>query len=101
MYKKNRTYRKRNKSSRSRKNKITRRYKKQMRGGINLEIKNKTQLKESWDNTKIKSWLAYDGHSTQQKYFREGYEYGNLEEQMQYYLKNINNKGAYIRAEIE
>ena len=53
---KTRRYRKRNnKSRRTRKNKTTRRYKKQMKGGNGL-ITNEEQLKKSWENRANVFW---------------------------------------------
>jgi hypothetical protein len=58
---KSRRYRKiNNKSRRTRKNKTTRRYKKQMKGGNGL-IKNEEELQKSWENKSVKSWVVNDG----------------------------------------
>jgi hypothetical protein len=60
---KTRRYRKRNnKSCRTRKNKTTRRYKKQMKGGNGL-ITSEEELKNSWENKSVKSWVVNDGSS--------------------------------------
>ena len=67
---KTRRYRKRNNKSRvTRKNKTTRRYKKQMKGGNGL-IKNEEELKKSWDDETVKSWVVNDGVGTMTSIFR-------------------------------
>ena len=58
---KSRRYRKRNnKSRRTRKNKTSRRYKKQMKGG-NGSITNEEELKKSWENKSVNYWVVSDG----------------------------------------
>jgi len=98
---KTRKYCKRNNKSRiTRKNKTTRRYKKQMKGG-DVSINNEKELKKSWDKKEketgrflIQSWLAKDGKGNEQKYFREGMTYEDLKDKLQYYFKNMNEQGG-------
>ena len=68
---KTRRFRKRNnKSRRTRKNKTTRRYKKQMKGGNGL-IKNEDDLQKSWNNERVQSWTVNDGEGSWTTIFKE------------------------------
>ena len=100
---KSRRFRKRNnKSRRTRKNKTTRRYK--MKGGNNL-IKNEEDLRKSWNNKSVQSWLVNDGVGHMTSIFREDaatneiMPYEKFKEKINYYLKQVKNgqKDAYIR----
>lgn len=65
---KTRRFRKRNNKSRvTRKNKN--KNKKQMKGGNGL-IKNEGELKKSWDDETVKSWVVNDGVGTMTSIFR-------------------------------
>jgi hypothetical protein len=105
---KSRRYRKRNnKSRRTRKNKTTRRYKKQMKGG-NGSIYNEEELKASYNDTSIKFWVVDDGVGDRRFIYKTNEEgkvmpYGkdddNLSTQppsfkgkINYYLKQVVNK---------
>jgi hypothetical protein len=101
---KTRRYRKRNNRSRiTRKNKTTRRYKKQMKGGG--LIKNETELKNSWDNKAVISWTVNDGVGQMTNIFRENAATGNImpyeefKTKIDHYLKQVikEQKGAYIK----
>jgi len=99
---KSRRYHKKNKSHRSRKNKITRRYKKQKGRGsslANLAIENENDLAKQWINPMIGIWEADDGMGTRERFFREGTTYDKLKKYLNYYLKKIENgtEGAWIR----
>jgi hypothetical protein len=102
---KTRRYRKRNnKSRRTRKNKTTRRYKKQMKGG-NVSITSEEELKKSWENTNVKSWVVNDGAGTMMKIFREDaatskkMPYEKFKEKINYYLEQVvkGQNEAYIK----
>ena len=105
---KTRRFRKRNnKSRRTRKNKITRRYKKQMRGGNGL-IKNEEELKKSWDNKKNKNiqfWEVDDGVGDRRHIYSEDaatgedLTYEQFKEKINYYLKQVikGQEGAFIK----
>ena len=104
---KNRRYHKRNNRSRiTRKNKTTRRYKKQMKGGGS--IKNEIELKNSWDNKAVKSWTVNDGVGQMTNIFRENAATGKImpyEEfkgKINYYLNQVTKgqKGAYIEEKL-
>ena len=97
---KSRRYRKRNKLSRTRKNKITRRYKKQMKGG-NSRITSEKELKESWENKKdVQNWLVNDGVGTMTTIYREDAATGEImpyekfKEKIDYYLNQVINGQA-------
>jgi len=98
---KTRRYRKRNnKSRRTRRNKTTLRYKKQMKGGNGL-IKKEEELQKSWDKKEketdrflIQSWLAKDGMGTEQRYFRQDMTYEDLKDKLKYYFENMNEEGS-------
>jgi hypothetical protein len=88
---KTRRYRKRNnKSCRTRKNKTTRRYKKQMKGGNGL-IKNEEELKKSWENRARVGDRRY--------IYSEDLTYDQFKEKINYYLKQVEKgqKDAYIK----
>lgn len=102
---KSRRFRKRNNKSRiTRKNKTTRRYKKQMKGGNGL-IKNEEELKKSWDNKSVQSWLVNDGVGQMTSIFREDaatnkiMPYKNFKGKINYYLEQVKKgqKDAYIK----
>lgn len=110
---KSRRFRKRNNKSRiTRKNKTTRIYKKQMKGGNGL-IKNEEELKKSWDNEKVQYWEVHDGVGSSTKIYREDVNgvimpYGTKDDKVimstfrgkiNYYLKQVENgqKDAYIK----
>lgn len=110
---KTRRYRKRNnKSRRTRKNKTTRRYKKQMKGGNGL-IKNEEELQKSYNNSNIQFWEVDDGVGDKRYIYKTDEEgkvmpYGTKDDnvnmstfrgKINYYLKNVvdNVKGAYIK----
>ena len=102
---KTRRYRKRNnKSRRTRKNKTTRRYKKQMKGGNGL-ITSEEELKKSWDNESVKSWVVNDGVGQMTNIFREDaatneiMPYEEFKGKINYYLTQVVNKqkDAYIK----
>jgi len=68
---KSRRYRKRNNKSRgTRKNKITRRYKKQMKGG-NDSIKSEDELKKSWNSKADIFYEVNDGVGDRRYIYRE------------------------------
>ena len=96
---KTRRYRKRNnKSRRTRKNKTTRRYKKQMKGGNGL-ITNEEQLKKSWENRANVFWDVNDGMSGSTKIYSEDLTYEKFKEKINYYLEQVEKgqKDAYIK----
>ena len=110
---KSRRYRKRNNNScRTRKNKTTRRYKKQMKGGNRL-IKNEEELKKSWENKSVKSWVVNDGVGQMTNIFRTDAEdkimpYGTKDDKAEtstfrgkinYYLNQVihGQEGAEIK----
>ena len=96
---KTRRYRKRNnKSRRTRKNKTTRRYKKQMKGGNGL-IKNEEELKKSWDNRANVFWEVDDGVGDRRNIYSEDLTYTQFKEKINYYLKQVEKgqKDAYIK----
>lgn len=96
---KTRRYRKRNnKSRRTRKNKTTRRYKKQMKGGNGL-IKNEEELKKSWDNRANVFWEVDDGVGDRRYIYSEDLTYEQFKEKINYYLKQVEKgqKDAYIK----
>ena len=96
---KSRRYRKRNnKSRRTRKNKTTRRYKKQMKGGNGL-IKNEEELKKSWDNRSNVFWEVDDGVGDRRYIYSEDLTYTQFKEKINYYLKQVEKgqKDAYIK----
>ena len=102
---KTRRYRKRNnKSRRTRKNKTTRRYKKQMKGG-NSKITSENELKKSWENKSVQKWLVNDGVGTMTTIFREDaatneiMPYENFKGKINYYLEQVKKgqKDAYIK----
>jgi len=102
---KSRRYRKiNNKSRRTRKNKTTRRYKKQMKGGNGL-IKNEEELQKSWENKSVKSWVVNDGVGQMTNIFREDavtnkiMPYEDFKAKINYYLKQVvsGQKEAYIK----
>ena len=91
-------YRKRNnKSRRTLNNKITRRYKK-MKGGDRL-IKNKKELKTSWNNRENIFWEVDDGVGDRRYIYSEDLTYAQFEEKIRYYLKQVEKgqKDAYIK----
>jgi len=111
---KSRRYRKINKSSRTRKNKITRRYKKQMKGGNDGLIKDEDQLELSWQNDSVKWWEVDDGQGDRRLIYREDsatvgkMPYGTKDDnvnmstfrgKINYYLKKVvdKQKDAYIK----
>jgi hypothetical protein len=86
---------------RTRKNKKTRRYKKQMGGA--LEIKNETDLKNSWDNNLYGMWEAADGMGTWKRVFRNDFNsYDALKKDLEYMLTQLKNgqQEAFIRADV-
>ena len=93
---KSRRYRKRNKYSRSRKNKITRRFKKQMKGG-DSNITSEKELRESWDNPKIEFWEVNDGVGDKRFIYKKDavtnkkMEYEDFKKLIDYYLKQVIN----------
>lgn len=96
---KTRRFRKRNnKSRRTRKNKTTRRYKKQMKGGNGL-IKNEEELKKSWDDRANVFWEVDDGVGDRRYIYSEDLTYEQFKEKINYYLKQVKNgqKDAYIK----
>jgi hypothetical protein len=96
---KTRRYRKRNnRSRRTRKNKTTRRYKKQMKGGNGL-IKNEKELEKSWDNRENVFWEANDGVGDRRYIYSEDLTYEQFKEKINYYLKQVEKgqKDAYIK----
>lgn len=102
---KSRRFRKRNNKSRiTRKNKTTRRYKKQMKGGNGL-IKNEEELKQSWNNKSVQSWLVNDGVGQMTSIFREDaatneiMPYEKFKGKINYYLEQVKKgqKDAYIK----
>ena len=96
---KSRRYRKRNnKSHRTRKNKTTRRYKKQMKGGFKF-ITSQEELKKSWDDREDIFWEVNDGRGvTKYIYSEDLTSYEDFENKMKNYLNSVKNrnKGAYI-----
>ena len=96
---KSRRYRKRNnKSRRTRQNKTTRRYKKQMKGGMGL-IKNEEELKKSWDNRANVFWEVDDGVGDRRYIYSEDLTYEDFKNKINYYLNQVKNgqKDAYIK----
>lgn len=96
---KTRRFRKRNnKFRRTRKNKTTRRYKKQMKGGNGL-IKNEDELKQSWNNRANIFWEVDDGVGDRRYMYSEDLTYEQFKEKINYYLKQVENgqKDAYIK----
>ena len=110
---KSRKYRKRNnKSRRTRKNKTTRRYKKQMKGW-DVSIKNEEELKKTWNDPSIKFWEVDDGFGTKTRIYREDaaenevMPYGTKDDdvnmstfrgKINYYLKQVDAiPSAYIK----
>lgn len=75
-----------------------------MKGGNGL-IKNETELKTSWDNERVKSWLVNDGVGQMTSIFREDaatneiMPYENFKEKINYYLEQVKKgqKDAYIK----
>jgi len=101
---KTRRYRKRNNRFRiTCKPATTRRYKKQMKGGG--LIKNDTELKKSWDNKSVQSWLVNDGVGQMTSIFREDaatsdiMPYEDFKGKIIYYLGQVikGQKDAYIK----
>ncbi len=101
---KTRRYRKRNNKSRiTCKHKTTRRYITKMKGGG--LIKNDTELKKSWDNKSVQSWLVNDGVGQMTNMFREDaatneiMPYENFKGKINYYLEQVKKgqKDAYIK----
>ena len=96
---KSRRFRKRNnKSRRTCKNKTTRRYKKQMKGGNGL-IKNEEELKKSWDNRANVFWEVDDGVGDRRYIYSEDLTYEDFKNKINYYLNQVKNgqKDAYIK----
>jgi hypothetical protein len=102
---KTRRYRKRNnKSRRTRKNKTTRRYNKQMKGGNGL-IKNEKELQKSYDNSNIKFWEVDDGVGDRRFIYREDaatnekMPYEEFKKKINYYLEQVvkGQKEAFIK----
>jgi tRNA-dihydrouridine synthase len=75
-----------------------------MKGG-NGSIKNEKELKQSWENTKVQSWVVNDGVGTMMNIFREDaatnkiMSYEKFKEKINYYLEQVVNgqKEAYIK----
>ena len=88
---KSRRYRKANKSRRTRKNKTTRRYKKKQMGGF-PDIKNEEDLRKSWDNKFVNSWLADDNVGTMKRVFKDDFKnFEELKENLAYFLEILSS----------
>lgn len=94
---KSRRFRKRNNQSRrTRKNKTTRRYRKQMKGGNGL-IKNEEELKKSWENKSVQSWTVNDGEGFATQIYRED---AATDEKMPYGTEEDNVNMSTFRGKI-
>jgi hypothetical protein len=91
------------KINKSRKNKITRRYKKSLQGGTRyLNIKNEDDLLDSWKDNRVNVWTASDGMGIKESYFKDNMimgdmTYDHLKQKLTYFFRNINNKEAFIK----
>jgi len=86
------------KTRRTRKNKTTRRYKKQMKGG-NVLINNENELKESWKKREKIFWEVNDGVGDRRYIYSEGLTYEQFKEKINWYLNKVvtGQKDAYIK----
>lgn len=87
-----------NKSRRTRKNKTTQRYKKQIKGG-NGPITNENELKKSWDNGANIFWEVDDGVGGKRFIYSQNLTYEQFKKKINHYLKQVEKKqkGAYIK----